>query len=80
MIEPQSSISLFAHNPENAIANISQVDGNFYGCVELSCETFSGLKIIFTTPGLAEDLAEKLIWTASELRKTQGEQNDTDNK
>jgi|GEM_PF-5847973 len=72
MRKAQSSLSIFVHNPENAEANIFDIDGNFYGCAELSCEIFSGLKIIFTDPSLAEDLGTALLEMAHELKEKQG--------
>lgn len=80
MREIRSSISLYVHNPKKAEATVSEVEGNFYGCVKVSCEILSGLQIMFNDPYLADDLAEKLLEMSSELRKRQGEQNDTDNE
>ncbi|MEM4380339.1 MAG: hypothetical protein QXL01_06645 [Thermoplasmatales archaeon] len=80
MREIKSSISLYVHNPEYAEATVSEVEGNFYGCVKVSCETLSDLQIMFNDPNLAEDLGYTLLEMANELRKKQGEQNDTDNK
>lgn len=80
MRETMSSMSLYVHNPEYAESTVSEVEGNFYGCVKVSCEILSDLQIMFNDSGLAEDLGYELLDMARELRKKQGELNDTDNK
>ena len=80
MREIKSSIGVYIHNPEHAVASISEVDGNFYGWVKVYAETFSDLQMFFNDPSLAENLGAKLLEMARELREKQGEQNDSDNK